>query len=155
MTIEEFNQTSFCAGDEFKYHGEWHNVASLNFDEALVAYDMADDDDEDIELSWIRCESIEEFKPYQDIMKARHVPGMLTYDDGRTYEEQCREVMINRDSRCKEVVVDAEAMKRYLDNTSKLRDLVDKGYIKWLKNKINGRLWQNLKLRCIALTPTK
>ena len=51
MTIEEFNKTSFCAGDEFKYHGEWYNVASVNFDEALVAYDMSDDDDEDIYLS--------------------------------------------------------------------------------------------------------
>ncbi len=65
MTIEEFNQTSFCAGDQFKYHGQWHNVASLNFNEALLAYDMADEDDDDIELSWLRCESIEEFKPYK------------------------------------------------------------------------------------------
>lgn len=116
MTIEEFNQTSFCAGDRFKYHGEWHNVASLNLDEALVAYDTSEDDDEDMQLSWLRCESIEEFMSYQDIIEARHLPpGMLTYDDGRTYEEQCREIMINRDPRCKEVVVDAEAMKRYLE----------------------------------------
>lgn len=65
MTIEEFNKTSFCAGDEFKYHGEWYNVASVNFDEALLAYDMAEDDDEYMQLSWLRCENIEEFKPYK------------------------------------------------------------------------------------------
>lgn len=65
MTIEEFNQTSFCAGDQFKYHGQWHNVVSVNFDEALLAYDMADEDDDDMDLSWLRCESIEEFKPYK------------------------------------------------------------------------------------------
>ena len=65
MTIEEFNQTSFCAGDKFKNHGEWYNLASVNFDEALVAYDISEEDDEYMQLSWLRCENIEDFKPYK------------------------------------------------------------------------------------------
>lgn len=65
MTIEEFNKTSFCAGDMFKYHGEWHHLASINFDEALFAYDMSDEDDEDMQLTWLRCESVEDFKPFK------------------------------------------------------------------------------------------
>lgn len=65
MTIEEFNQTSFRAGDKFKYHGEWHYLASVNFDEALLAYDESDEDGEDMQFVWLRCESIEEFKPYK------------------------------------------------------------------------------------------
>lgn len=65
MTKEEFNKTEFRAGDMLKYHGEWHNVASVNFDEALLAYDMAGEDDEEMCLSWLRCESIEEFKSYK------------------------------------------------------------------------------------------
>ena len=65
MTINEFNKTTFRAGDQFKYHGEWHYLAGVNFEEALIAYDIADDDDEDIDLSWLRCENIEEFKPYK------------------------------------------------------------------------------------------
>lgn len=79
MTIEEFNKRSFCAGDKFKYHGEWHNVASVNFDEALLAYDMADDEEEDMCLSWLRCESIEEFKPY----KTKNMILDFTYCPGR------------------------------------------------------------------------
>lgn len=63
MTIEEFNKTEFRAGDMFKYHGELHLVASVNFDEGLVAYDAAEADD-DIFLVWLRCESIEEYIPF-------------------------------------------------------------------------------------------
>lgn len=63
MTREEFNKTGFRAGDIFKYHGEWHLVASVNFDEGLVAYDTAEADD-DMFLVWLRCESIEEYRPF-------------------------------------------------------------------------------------------
>lgn len=50
-------------------------------------------------------------------------PGMLTYDDGRPYGEHCREVMMRKGPRCNEVIVDAETMKKYLDNIPTTFDL--------------------------------
>lgn len=40
---------------------------------------------------------------------------MLTYNDGRPYEEHCREVMMRKGPRDGEAV-DAETIKRCLDN---------------------------------------
>lgn len=64
MTREEFDKTFFCAGDRFKYDGEWRHVASVNFKERLIAYDESDEDDDDMFLVWLRCESMEEYVPY-------------------------------------------------------------------------------------------
>lgn len=66
MNIEQFNKTEFRAGDEFFYQGQWHNVASVNLDEALIAFDTSSIEDDDMNLVWLRCESIEEYKPYKE-----------------------------------------------------------------------------------------
>lgn len=65
MTREEFSQMRFCAGDMIKVRGEWHSVCSVDFEEDLIAWDIADDDDDEMQLKWVRCESVEEHKPYK------------------------------------------------------------------------------------------
>ena len=59
MTIEEFNQTSFGAGDRIiDKRGNVHDLASVDFEEALFGYSI-DPDDEENPLSWARCENCE------------------------------------------------------------------------------------------------
>ena len=54
----------FSAGDQFRYDGKWHKVASVNFKEDLVAYDISIDEDDDLQLVWVRFENIERYKPH-------------------------------------------------------------------------------------------
>lgn len=51
----------FSAQDQFFYEGAWHNVASVNFQEGLIAYDISSDEDDDLQLVWLRFESIESY----------------------------------------------------------------------------------------------
>lgn len=51
----------FSAQDQFLYDGKWHNVASVNFQEGLIAYDISSDEDDDLQLVWIRFENIESY----------------------------------------------------------------------------------------------
>lgn len=60
-----YSSYHFSAGDQFYYDGQWHNVASVNFQEDLVAYDISTDEDDDLQLVWLRFENIESYKPYK------------------------------------------------------------------------------------------
>lgn len=59
-----YSNYQFCAGDQFYYDGAWHNVASVNFQEGLIAYDISTDEDDDLQLVWLRFENIESYKPH-------------------------------------------------------------------------------------------
>lgn len=59
-----YSSYNFSAGDEFYYDGQWHNVASVNFQEDLIAYDISTDEDDDLQLVWVRFENIESYKSY-------------------------------------------------------------------------------------------
>lgn len=61
-----YSEYQFSAGDEFYYDGAWHNVASVNFQEDLIAYDISTDEDDDLQLVWVRFENIESYKPYKN-----------------------------------------------------------------------------------------
>ena len=56
MTIEEFNNTSFGANMEIAYKGNIYDMVSVDFEEALIGYDMGDDSDNDV--CWARCENV-------------------------------------------------------------------------------------------------
>ncbi len=56
MTIDEFNNTKFGAGDKVIYHGKKYPIASVDFEECLVGLDMECDLLEDIQ--WKRCENV-------------------------------------------------------------------------------------------------
>lgn len=60
MTIEEFNNQGFGAGDKAKYKdGNIYNVASVDFEEQLIGLDIEiEGDDEDI-ITWVRCENVD------------------------------------------------------------------------------------------------
>ena len=59
-----YSSYDFSAGDQFYYDGAWHNVASVNFQEDLIAYDISTDEDDDLQLVWLRFENIESYKPH-------------------------------------------------------------------------------------------
>lgn len=59
-----YSNYQYCAGDQFYYDGAWHNVASVNFQEGLIAYDISTDEDDDLQLVWLRFENIESYKPH-------------------------------------------------------------------------------------------
>lgn len=61
-----YSSYDFSAGDQFYYDGQWHNVASVNFQEDLIAYDISTDEDDDLQLVWLRFENIESYKPYKE-----------------------------------------------------------------------------------------
>lgn len=61
-----YSSYRFSAGDEFYYDGQWHKVASVNFQEDLIAYDISTDEDDDLQLVWLRFENIESYKPYKE-----------------------------------------------------------------------------------------
>ena len=56
----------FSAGDQFYYDGKWHNVASVKFQEDLIAYDISTDEDDDLQLVWVRFENIESYKSHYE-----------------------------------------------------------------------------------------
>lgn len=59
MTKEEFNQTSFGAGDKAIYQGEEYPIASVDFEEQLIGLvGVVSGADED-HISWVRCENCE------------------------------------------------------------------------------------------------
>lgn len=45
-------------------------------------------------------------------------PGMLTYDDGRSYKEQCRDIIGNADRASKEMIVDKSSAEQLLHSTA-------------------------------------
>lgn len=59
-----YSSCHFSAGDQFYYDGAWHNVASVNFQEDLIAYDISTDEDDDLQLVWLRFENIESYQPH-------------------------------------------------------------------------------------------
>jgi len=60
MTVEEFMNSRFGAGDKVKYKGVIYTVYSTDFEEALFAIDVCDDFEN---LSWVRCDNVE-FIPF-------------------------------------------------------------------------------------------
>lgn len=60
-----YSSYDFSAGDKFYYEGEWRKVASVNFQEDLIAYDISTDEDDDLQLVWLRFENIESYKPHK------------------------------------------------------------------------------------------
>jgi len=59
MTIEEFNNTGFSGKMQFTYKGRARDLASVNFEEALIGLveDCLGSDEGDIE--WVRCDNAE------------------------------------------------------------------------------------------------
>ena len=55
MTIEEFNNKSFGANMKVAHRGVIYDLVSVDFEEALIGYDMGDDSDNDV--CWARCEN--------------------------------------------------------------------------------------------------
>jgi hypothetical protein len=62
MTIDEFNETSFGAGDRAKYtDGRVYAIASVDFQEKLIGLIMHISGGNPNEITWVRCENIEHF----------------------------------------------------------------------------------------------
>lgn len=60
MTIEQFEKTSFSGNSKIIYDGKTYDVIMVDFQESLIAIDeFPDDDDENKQLSWKRCENCE------------------------------------------------------------------------------------------------
>ena len=61
MTKQEFDQTAFSAGVQFKYRGFVYGLVSVNFQEKLIGlYDGLDAKDcEEQDVMWVRCENAE------------------------------------------------------------------------------------------------
>lgn len=58
MTLEEFNNMSFYCGMQIEYSGKVFPLASVDFQEGLIAIiEVEQEDPEDEELSWKRCEN--------------------------------------------------------------------------------------------------
>ena len=55
MTIDEFNKTGFSGGMKCEYDGKVYDIASVDFEEALVGIQEIEYSEE---LSWKRCENI-------------------------------------------------------------------------------------------------
>jgi hypothetical protein len=53
MTIEEFNNTRFGAGDSVIYKNELWPIVAVEFEEALFAITVAVAD----QMNWVRCEN--------------------------------------------------------------------------------------------------
>lgn len=54
MTIEEFDNTKFHGRMSLTYKDKTYNIASVNFEEKLIAFSTEFDDD----LTWVRCENV-------------------------------------------------------------------------------------------------
>lgn len=64
ISISQFDLMEFGARDTFEYMGIVRQLASVDFKEKLVAYADNPNDDDDINLTWVRCENIRNFKSY-------------------------------------------------------------------------------------------
>lgn len=63
MTIEQFEKTGFSANSKIIYNGKTYDVIMVDFEESLIAIDeFPDDEDENKQLSWKRCENCELLK---------------------------------------------------------------------------------------------
>ena len=79
--LQEFRKTEhlrklyssyrFSAGDQFYYDGAWHDVAYVDYQECLIAYDISTDEDDDLQFVWVRFENIENYKPQCGLAKVR------------------------------------------------------------------------------------
>ncbi len=60
MTITEFEKTGFSGNSKIIYDGKTYDVIMVDFQESLIAIDeFPDDEDENKQLSWKRCENCE------------------------------------------------------------------------------------------------
>jgi hypothetical protein len=60
MKIEEFDNTEFGKGLKGLYKGQAYLIKSIDFEERLVGLLLEDNEEgDDYELSWVRCENIE------------------------------------------------------------------------------------------------
>lgn len=66
MTIQEFNKTRFASGDRVIYKGKKFVICTLDFEEALIGFDMDLEGAEPETISWVRCENCE-YLPTIDI----------------------------------------------------------------------------------------
>ncbi len=55
MTIDEFNNTRFGAGDKVIYDGKEYPITSVDFEEMLIGLNM--ESDNLIDCEWKRCEN--------------------------------------------------------------------------------------------------
>lgn len=59
MSIEEFKNARFGAGNTVTYNGKTRQIVSVNFEENLIGLLNPLDDDS---LDWVRCENTSDFK---------------------------------------------------------------------------------------------
>lgn len=62
MTIQEFDNTRFCAGMRVEYRGKEYVIMSVDFQERTIGivWDEIENDetfDVDYEIRWVRCEN--------------------------------------------------------------------------------------------------
>ena len=62
MTIEEFKNTEFSEGMKVLYEGVENEIASVDFKEMLVGLE-GDNDIEEPETHWVRCENVTLLNP--------------------------------------------------------------------------------------------
>lgn len=63
MTIDQFNNASFGAGDRAIYDFAEYPILSIDFKEALVGLLMEISGGDPDEITWVRCESIVHLSP--------------------------------------------------------------------------------------------
>jgi hypothetical protein len=63
MTLEEFSNTRFGFGMRAIYKGQVYLVKTVDFEESLLGLLLPDNQEgDDWEVSWVRCENIELIK---------------------------------------------------------------------------------------------
>ena len=78
MTIEEFNKTGFTGQMRCTYKGEEYLLASVDFEEQIIGILLPDNQEDDYELTWVRCENVE----LKDnvVLRQPDVSGWVAYD---------------------------------------------------------------------------
>ena len=62
MTIEEFDKTKFTGGMQVKHKNKVFDIYSVDFEEKTIAINEFNEDEDEIALSWKRCENVELIK---------------------------------------------------------------------------------------------
>ncbi len=60
MTIEEFNNHRFGSKDRFTHKdGITYNLVSVDFAEKLIGLYLGLDDEDEVDIKWVRCENVQ------------------------------------------------------------------------------------------------
>jgi hypothetical protein len=59
MTIDQFNETRFGAGDKVIYDWKEYDIYSVDFEEALIGINENIPGSDEDDISWKRCENCE------------------------------------------------------------------------------------------------